>query len=308
MEDSSPPFSLNRVQAGYSQDVPDEGSLFNVSPLSPGLLFRPSRGGQSPSAQWVLFPTTLDDFDDSVLGDPIIYARCEHFPGSESPLSLPVYAWPSGSAFLLDPTVFQTVLASGTSSLPAAGTSAAAPPIYLGDSWLLETGLPGCPYRFSESGGLPFSDRNPAYGLQLHHPRLLEFVGAPESARLLDCSPTFWVDQQGKEQAMAAAINIQREAGIMLSNLQILSQFARALHRMSFSMMALGIGQSLFTRAEVDDLSPAPRAARAASYMSAMGLWCPQTGPGDAGPVPVSSCRSCMNFKYCFPEDQLPPG
>ena len=115
-----------------------------MSPLSPGLLFRPSRGGQSPPAEGVLLPTTLDDFDDSVLGDPITYARCEHFPGSESPVSLPVYAWPSGSTFLLDPTVFQTVLASGTSSLPAAGTSAAAPPRDLGAGRLLETGLPGC--------------------------------------------------------------------------------------------------------------------------------------------------------------------
>ena len=33
-EDSSPPFSPNRVQMGCSRDVPDEGSLFNVSPLS----------------------------------------------------------------------------------------------------------------------------------------------------------------------------------------------------------------------------------------------------------------------------------
>ena len=78
--------------------------------------------------------TTLDDFDDSVMGDLITYARCEHFPGSESPVSWPVYAWPSGSTFLLDPTVFQTVLALGTSSLPPAGTSAAAPPIDVGDN------------------------------------------------------------------------------------------------------------------------------------------------------------------------------
>ena len=127
-DDSSPPFSPNHVQARHSQDVPDEGSLFNVSPLSPGLLFRPSRGGQWHPAEGVLLPTTLDDFDDSILGDPITYAWCEQFPGSESPLSLPVYAWPSGSAFLLDPTVLQTVLASGTSSLPEEGTSAAAPP------------------------------------------------------------------------------------------------------------------------------------------------------------------------------------
>ena len=104
-EGSSPPFSPNRVQAGPSQDAPDEDSLFTVSPLSPGLFFRPPQGSGSPPAGGVLLPTTLDDFDDSILGDPIIYARCEQFPGSESPLSLPVYAWPSGSAFLLDSTV-----------------------------------------------------------------------------------------------------------------------------------------------------------------------------------------------------------
>ena len=103
-EDSSLPFSPNRVQAGHSQDVPDEGGLFNVSPLSPGLFFRPPRGSKSPPTAGVLLPTTLDDFDDSILGDPITYAQCEQFPGSESPLSLPVYAWPSGSVFLLDPT------------------------------------------------------------------------------------------------------------------------------------------------------------------------------------------------------------
>ena len=239
-EDSSPPFSPNRVQAGHSQDVPDEGSLFNVSPLSPGLFLLLPRGSKLSLAGGVLLPTTLEDFDDSVLGDPITYARCEQLPGSESPLSLPVYAWPSGSAFLLDPTItiLQTVLASGTSTLPAEETSTAAPPRDSGEGKLLETGLPGCPYRFSESGGLPFTDGNPAYGLQLHHPRFLELVGAPESARLLDCSPTFWVDQLGKEQAMAAAIHLQRDAGVMLSNLQILSQFAMAMNRMSFSMMA----------------------------------------------------------------------
>ena len=154
-----------------------------MSPLSPGLFFRPPRGSGSPPAGGVLLPTTLDDFDDSVLGDPITYARCEQFPGSESPLSLPVYAWPSGSAFLLYSTISQTVLAPGSSSLPAEGPSTSAPPLVSGGggSRLLETGLPGCPYRFSESGDLPFTNGNPAYGLQLHHTRFLELVGAPES-------------------------------------------------------------------------------------------------------------------------------
>ena len=111
----------------------------------------------------------------------------------------------------------------------------------------------------------------------------------------------------GKEEAMAAAVNLQRDARVMLSNLQILSQFAMAMNRMSFSMMALGLRRSLFPRAEVDALAPAPCTVRAASYMSATGLWHPQKNPNVPGPVPASSCHSCMNCKYCFPEDRLPP-
>ena len=49
-EDSSPSFSPNRVREGLSQNVSGEGSLFNVSPLSPGLVVRPTReGGAAPS-------------------------------------------------------------------------------------------------------------------------------------------------------------------------------------------------------------------------------------------------------------------
>ena len=43
VSDSSVPLSPNRVRAGHSRDVPEEGSLFHVSPVSPGFLTRPSR-------------------------------------------------------------------------------------------------------------------------------------------------------------------------------------------------------------------------------------------------------------------------
>ena len=101
-EDSSPSFSPNRVQQGPSQNSSGEGSLFSVSPLSPGLVVRPTREGGAAPSEGVLLPTMLKDFDDSVLGDPITCARIEQLPGSESPLSLPVYAWPPNSALLMD--------------------------------------------------------------------------------------------------------------------------------------------------------------------------------------------------------------
>ena len=50
--------------------------------------------------------------------------------------------------------------------------------------------LPGCQYimtSYDEENNQ--SDVSPAYGIHLHDPRLLEYVGVPESARLLSRTP-----------------------------------------------------------------------------------------------------------------------
>ena len=130
--------------------------------------------------------------------------------------------------------------------MPPAGTTWVVPPGVAEKARMTDSGIPGCPYRFFESDELPFIDGNLAYGLQLHHPHFLELVGAPESVRLLDRAPLYWVEEMGKKTAMVAAATLQRDAGVILSNLQILSQFAMALNRMSFSMMALGLDRSCF--------------------------------------------------------------
>ena len=263
----------------------------------------------------------MGSFSDPVLGDPIAFAQCALIPGSDTPLTLSVNTVPSGLAYMPGQSSVQTVLASGASTRPEGWSSdtaqiayiaregpfdAFASPMDTEDSPFVTTRLPGCPYRITSYNGPAISDMNPAFGLQLHHPRFLEFIGAPESAWLLYHSPTFWVDRLGEEHPMAAAVNLQRDAGIMLSNLQILSQFVTSLHRMSLEMMSIGMGRVVFPAEEIADLSTAPRAPRAAKYMAAMGLWRPQTGPGDPGPVPASSCNACMNCRYCFPEGRLP--
>ena len=131
-----------------------------------------------------MLPTTLDDFSDSVLGDPITYAQCEQIPGSGAPMTLPVYMLPSGLAYMPSQSSVQTVLASGISSRLEVWSSAIASPMDTENSPLLATGLPGCPYRFTSYSGPAFSDLNLAFVLQIHHPQFLEFVGAPESAHL----------------------------------------------------------------------------------------------------------------------------
>ena len=291
------------MREGQSQISPSEGSLFNVSPLSP---IEPNRENVMPQPSGVLLPTILDEFNDSVLGEPISYARTEQAPGSESPLSLHVYAWPPKPTFMMDP-IIQTVLAPPKRDMLPARTTWVVPPGMTEKARMTDSGIPGCPYRFLESDGTPVYRWKPGVWLAPPSPALPRISGSPESARLLDREPLYWVEEMGKERAMVAAATLQRDAGVMLSNRQILSQFAKALNRMSFSMMALGLDRSVFPGAEVDALSPAPRARRAAPYMSAMGLWHPQDNPTAPRPAPTPSCNLCINCKYCFPDDQIPP-
>ena len=215
-------------------------AVFNVS-LSLEVAVQHTRENGTAQPEGLLLPTIYMTSMIRFWGDPISYARIEQLSGSESPLSLPVHAWPPQPAFMMDP-VIQTVLPPPPPPEvrdASSGDQMSCTPCYGGKGQ--DGRIPGCPYRFLESGELPFTDGNPAYGLQLHHPRFLELVGAPESAQLLDRGPSYWVEELGKEGAMVAAATLQWDAGVMLSNLQILSQFAMALNRMSFSMMALGL-------------------------------------------------------------------
>ena len=120
--------------------------------------------------------------------------------------------------------------------------------------------LPGCQYRMTSYDNTDMTDVDPAYGLQLHHPRFLEFVGAPESSSLLSHPPGYWLHHMDREQAMSAALQLQHEAGLMMSNLQVLGQFVTSLNRMSSEVMRLAFS------AAVQSVSPSPRAHRAAHF------------------------------------------
>ena len=320
-EDLSAPLSPNRVREGHSQDMPAEGSVFDVSPDLPGFSMRPAGVGLKSPDITQPPPSVHGGFNDPFFGAPIAFAQCNKMPGLDTPMTLPIYNMPKEANIFPDQSAVPTVLASGVSpdSIPWSTAEdiirdisregpfdASASPMDTEDSPLICTGLPGCPYRITSYTGTALSDADETYGLQLHHPRFLEFIGAPESARLLNHSPSFWVDRLGEECAMTAAVNLQRDAGLMMSNLQILAQFVTALHRMSSEMMSIGVGHVVFPTEDVAKLSMTPRAQRAAKYMTAMGLWRPPSGPGAPGPVPTSSCASCMRCEYCFPRREPP--
>ena len=161
--------------------------------------------------------------------------------------------------------------------------------------------LPGCQYRMtSYDDDVDRSDLNPAYGLHLHDPRLLEYVNAPESARLLSRTPEYWMHHMGRDRAMSAALQLQHDAGLILSNLQVLGQFVTSLNRMSSEVMRVAFTHEPFPMEAVQSVAPSHRWA--AHYMDAMGLWHPPSTQGAPGPLPSSSCNACMMCLDCFPD------
>ena len=286
----SAPMSPNRVRKGHSQDMPAEGSLFDVSPDIPGFHMRPAGGVVQQTDITPPPPPNYVGFHNPFFGSPIAFAQCQGSSGMDTTTTLPVYSIPKDSSIGVDQSAVPTVYASGVSpdAIPWSTAEdiirdivregpfdADTTPMDTEDSPLINRSMPGCPYRMTSYTGTATVDADTRYGLQLHHPRFLEFIGAPESARLLNQSPSFWVDRLGQESAMAAAVNLQRDAGFMMSNLQILGQFVTSLHRMSAEMLSIGVDHVVFLVEEVDRLSVMPRAQRAAKYMTAMGLWRP---------------------------------
>ena len=82
----------------------------------------------------------------------------------------------------------------------------------VGEVPMVLNSLPGCPYRMTLYDSAEIADVGPAYGLQLHHPQFLEYVGAPESARLLTRPPGNWLQAMECEEAVTAALQLQHDA------------------------------------------------------------------------------------------------
>ena len=60
---------------------------------------------------------------------------------------------------------------------------------------LISAGLTGCPYCMTSYREEDIASID--FGVQAHHPRFLESVGAPESTRLLGRPPVEWLISNG---------------------------------------------------------------------------------------------------------------
>ena len=164
----SAPLSPNRVRKGHSQDMPAEGSIFDVSPDLPGFNMRPAGGGLQPLEITQPPPSTYVNFNDPFFGAPIAFAQCHKTPGMDTPMTLPIYNIPKDGNIGSDQSAVPTVFASGISpdSIPWSTAEdiirdivregpfdAGATPMDTEDSPLISTGMPGCPYRMTSYTG-----------------------------------------------------------------------------------------------------------------------------------------------------------
>ena len=121
-----------------------------------------------------------------------------------------------------------------------------------------------------------------------------------KSARHLSRSPEYWLHHMGCEKTLAAALQRQHDASLILSNLQVFGQFVTSLNRMSSEVMQVAFDREPFPTEAVQFVVPSHRVRRAAHYMAAMGLWRPPSTQGIHGPQPSSSSNVCISCADCF--------
>ena len=109
------PLSPKRVRQGHSQDMPAEGSIFDVSPDLPGFNMRPAGGGMQQPEITQPPPSNYVSFNDPFFGAPIAFAQCHNTPGTDTPTTVPIYNLPKDSNIGSDQSAAPTVFASGVS-------------------------------------------------------------------------------------------------------------------------------------------------------------------------------------------------
>ena len=130
----------------------------------------------------------------------------------------------------------------------------------------------GCAFRHTTYSVEDHAPPEGGLGVPLNHPRFLEWISAPTSAWLLEMSPGQWYDTLSRDQAMTAAMQLHKDACLMNTNLDILDQYALALHGTASKILQQTIGGNPYPKAEVAATAQGPRARRESVHMEALGL------------------------------------
>ena len=76
------------------------------------------------------------------------------------------------------------------------------------------------------------------------------------------CSPEYWVHHMGRDKALSAALQLQHDTGLILSNVQVLQQLVTALNRTSSDVLQAVHGRRPFSANAMQQVMPSNRVRR----------------------------------------------
>ena len=79
-------------------------------------------------------------------------------------------------------------------------------------------------------------------------------------------------------QTIDAARQLQHDACLMTSNMNVLDQYVLGLQGTASKLLVLAVGRHDFTSTALESAAPVPRVSRASVHMEAMALWRPPLG------------------------------
>ena len=138
---------------------------------------------------------------------------------------------------------------------------------------------PGCAFRDTTYCVSDYAEPTGDYGLLLNHPIFVEWIGVPQSAGLLELSGGQWVDKLSRDQAVTAAVHLQRDVGLMQTNVDVLDHYALSLQKAASRIIDHCLGPYEYPAAEIATGALGPRVRRDAIQMEGMGLWRPSLDP-----------------------------
>ena len=122
--------------------------------------------------------------------------------------------------------------------------------------------------RCSDRNGYMISGRSDAYLLRLlNQPRFVEWIGVPQSTGLIELSGRLWVNKLSRDQAVTAAVHLQRDVGLMQTNVDVLDQYALSLQKAASRIIDNCLGPCVYPAVEIATGALGPRVRRASIQM-----------------------------------------
>ena len=133
----------------------------------------------------------------------------------------------------------------------------------------------GCAFRYTTYKWEDHARPKGGLGVPLNHPRFLEWLGTPDTAWLLEMSPGHWCDTLPRDRSMTAAMQLHKDACLMRTNLDILDQYALALHGTATKLLQRTLSDGSYPTTDILTGAPGTSAHKVSVKMEALGLWRP---------------------------------